>query len=228
MTFVTQITLDALARWGTPAHRDYVRTLRDACAQHPPPFGTARYREACRKRAREPEWMTQSLISSISSKGGEAVGLWHLAGRTPDPDIAELIRQHAIDKARHARFHLAILDLTFPDWVDPDLRDDLRGHAPGYGEHDQPPKAATPASEDEVLDQIIRVNIGEIRAHIHQVLLHPAITDYCPPCHHSRLDRLLQSLLKDGTRHIDYTARLIDRRSNAAMAHSCAGRCSGD
>lgn len=211
MAVIAQLTLDALAQWGTPDLPGYAQALRDACAAHPPPFGTAHYGDTYRERASEPQWMAQSLIANAAKEGEGAAKLWQLAGRAPDPEVGELIRRHAVDEARHARFYLAILDLAFPDAVDDDLRDSLRDLSPGYSDHDHPPRAATPASEESVLDEIIQMNIGEIRTRIHQLLLRPVITAYCPACNQARLDRLMASLLDDETKHIDYTARLIQR-----------------
>jgi hypothetical protein len=58
---------------------------------------------------------------------------------------------------------------------------------------------------------LIQMNIGEIRTRIHQLLLRPVITTHCPPEGRAKLQRVLDSLLGDETRHIEYTARLIEK-----------------
>jgi hypothetical protein len=62
-----------------------------------------------------------------------------------------------------------------------------------------------------VLDELIQMNIGEIRTRINQLLLAPVITEFCPRHGKRRLSRMLASLMEDETRHIEYTARLIER-----------------
>ncbi|WP_081431175.1 hypothetical protein [Moorena bouillonii] len=54
------------------------------------------------------------------------------------------------------------------------------------------------------------MNIGEIRTRIHQLLLRPMILAHCPKKNHARLTRILNSLLADETKHIEYTAQLIE------------------
>ncbi len=55
------------------------------------------------------------------------------------------------------------------------------------------------------------MNIGEVRTRIHQLLLRPVITAYCSFGKREKLARILDSLLDDETRHVEYTARLINR-----------------
>jgi hypothetical protein len=66
------------------------------------------------------------------------------------------------------------------------------------------------------LDELIQMNIGEIRTRIHQLLLRPVIMIHCPPEGRAKLQRILDSLLGDETRHIEYTARLIEKAMEAS------------
>jgi hypothetical protein len=54
------------------------------------------------------------------------------------------------------------------------------------------------------------MNIGEIRTRIHQLLLRPVITLHCPAKNRAKLGAMMDALLDDETRHIAYTAKLID------------------
>jgi uncharacterized ferritin-like protein (DUF455 family) len=65
-----------------------------------------------------------------------------------------------------------------------------------------------------MLDELSQMNIGEIRTRIHQLLMRPVIRAYCRETMRPRLQRVLDRLLNDETRHIKYTARLIDRLSS--------------
>ena len=55
------------------------------------------------------------------------------------------------------------------------------------------------------------MNIGEIRTRIHQLLLRPVVILHSPPDKHTKLNRILDSLLVDETQHVSYTARLIEQ-----------------
>ena len=70
--------------------------------------------------------------------------------------------------------------------------------------------ACAPSSLEQVIDELVQVNIGEIRTRIHQLLLRPVIMTYSAEMDHSRLSGLLQSILSDETRHVAYTATLLE------------------
>jgi hypothetical protein len=210
MNVVSKLTIDALKEERTESLEQYAVSLCAACKAYPPPFGMAWYGQKYRKVARDPMWLAQSLIANASKEGEGSQKLWELAGRTGKHEISEQIRRHAIDEARHARQYIAMLDIAFPNAADEELRLKLYSLSPGYTVKDQPPKMPS-ASEPDVLDELIQMNIGEIRTRIHQLLLRPVILAHCSPTGRDKLTRVLDSLLKDETRHIEYTARLIEQ-----------------
>jgi hypothetical protein len=56
------------------------------------------------------------------------------------------------------------------------------------------------------------MNIAEIRTRIYHLLQRPILLDcYCSRTHRRRVKQMLDWLLIDETRHIAYTARLIER-----------------
>jgi len=188
----------------------YAASLRAACDAYPPPFGMAWYGEKYREAASNPDWLAMSLVANAAKEGEGAQKLWGLAGRTANYEVAEQIRMHAVDEARHARLYIAMLETAFPDTISEEIRPALLALSPGYSPRDQPP-VSPPAADNRVLDELIQMNIGEIRTRIHQLLLRPVLTAYCPPDRRGKLARILDSLLEDETRHIEYTARLIER-----------------
>lgn len=187
----------------------YARALRAACAAAPPPFTLACYGRLFRQRALDARWLAAGLARNAAVEGEGARKLWRLAGRTPDADVAEQIRQHAVDESRHALVYLAMLVTVFPGAVPADLGPSLVALSPRYRSGDRPP-SSLPISTQRLLDEIVQMNIGEIRTRINQLLLGPVIMVVCPRDRRRRLRRMLDSLLRDETRHIGYTAALLE------------------
>lgn len=210
MSAVVSLTLRALARCGGGRLRGYASALRAACAGSPPPFGLFWYGHRFRQLARDPDWVALALIHNAAKEGEGARKLWRLAGRTADPLIAEQIRQHAVDESRHALVYVAMLETVFPNTISAKLQPTLARLSPRYRLRDHPPGRA-PLSGRRVLDELIQMNLGEIRTRINQALLGPVVTAYCPPAGRRRLARILRSLMDDETRHVAYTARILER-----------------
>lgn len=212
---VPEIARHALAKQGHGGLPNYFQALRRSCEVAPPPFGMAWYGERFRDYAVQPEWMAHSLVQNASKEAEGARQLWLLSGRTPDEDIAEAIRQHAIDEARHARYYIAMLDLAFPGAASQQERDRFLAGLPKFSQTDTPEKTE-PASLDSVFDELVQMNVGEIRTLIHQLLMRPVLTAHCPPANLARLEALLDSIAEDEAKHIAYTARLIEDRFDVA------------
>jgi hypothetical protein len=206
---VVPLTLRALARGGAGGLRGYARALRAACAGSPPPFGRFWYGERFRRLARDPDWLARALVDNAAKEGEGARKLWRLAGRTADPLIADQVRQHAVDESRHALIYVAMLETVFPGVVSSRLRATLVRTSPRYRLRDRPPGHA-PLPGRRVLDELIQMNLGEIRTRINQALMGPVVRAYCPPAGRRRLARMLRSLMDDETRHVAYTARILE------------------
>lgn len=206
---VPALTLGALESFGEAPLPNYGAALRTACDAYPPPFGIEWYGKKYRHVASDPQWMAASLIANAEKEGDGSRKLWQLAGRTHDPKVTDLVRQHAVDESRHATLYIAMLELVFPGALDSELRSMCQRLSPRYGPRDIPPQLPRSFPED-ILDEIVQMNIGEIRTRIHQLLLRPVLISYCAAERRPKLGRVLDSLLRDETRHIGYTARIID------------------
>ncbi|MCE3261769.1 MAG: hypothetical protein K0R43_848 [Pseudoduganella sp.] len=217
MTFIATDTMNALRQRGEAQLPCYEQALRSACEASPPPFGEAWYGEKYRELSSDPGWLATSLIANAEKEGEGSRKLWELVARCPDPEIAEAIRQHAIDESRHAMQYVAMCELVFPGALEGDMKDYADGLSPRYSARDFPAPAPH-ASAQAVLDELVQMNIGEIRTRIHQLLMSPVITAYCPPERRERLHKLLASLMEDETRHIQYTARLINAAGEQGSA----------
>jgi hypothetical protein len=209
MSAVADLTLDALGARGAGSLPLYAACLRKACESEPPPFGMWWYGEKFRALASDPNWLALSLIQNAQVEGDGSRKLWSLAGRTPDPAIADHVRRHAVDESRHALLYLAMLKVAFPHALDAELSALLVNVSPRYGSHHVPAVLA-PSSDDWVLDELIQMNIGEIRTRIHQLLLRPMVHAHATEEARPILQRVLDALLLDETRHIAYTAKLIE------------------
>jgi hypothetical protein len=218
MNAVAELTIRALAETGAEHLDGYSSSLSEACEAAPPPYGMAWYGEKYRQVASDPSWLANSLIANAAKEGEGSQKLWALAGRAAERQVAEQIKVHAIDEARHARLYISMLGIAFPEAVDKSIIAECNKLSPGYTSDDEPDKLPA-ATESQVLDELIQMNIGKIRTRIHQLLLRPVIMSHCPPEGRAKLQRILDSLLGDETRHIEYTARLIEK----AMAEKSAG-----
>ncbi len=219
MAFVAEDAIQALRANGTEALPVYESALRAACAAHPPPFGQAWYGDRYREVASDPAWLAASLVANAEKEGEGARKLWVLAGRASDSEVAEAIRRHAIDESRHAMMYIAMCEMVFPDALAGEIEEHAKSLSPRYASGDHPP-SLTKAPPELILDDLIQMNIGEIRTRIHQLLLRPMIVAHCPEDRQHRLIRVLDSLLDDETRHVQYTARLIEKAAQGGRAES--------
>jgi rubrerythrin len=219
MNAVARTAIRALQAHGVLALPAYRRALESACNAFPPPFGRKLYGELYRKSAADPEWVALSIAANAQGEGEGAERLWNLAACTPDAGIASQVQQHAIDEARHSRAYLTLLDLVFPGAVDEPLRKRLQQLSPGYTR--TTPLAPTKGSRYAIavtVDELVQMNIAEIRTRIQQLLQRPVFLAYCSADRRARVRRILDSLLFDETRHVAYTARLIERAAQGSGA----------
>lgn len=212
MNQVARTALDAMAAQGVGALPAYRRALTSAFERFPPVFGRKSYAEMYRRSARDPGWVALSLATFAEGEGDGAERLWDMAASTPDADIAAQIKQHAIDEARHSRGYVTLLGMIFPALADEALLTRMKQLSPGYTSA-QPLRArkGSPDARPATLDELIQMNIAEMRTRVQHVFQRPVLLAYCKPAQRPRVRRILDSLLADETRHIAYTARLIER-----------------
>jgi hypothetical protein len=219
VNIAAELTLGTLrAHYGT-VWPHYGDALTTACRKAPPPFGTKGYEKIFRDVARDANWMTLSLIQNAQGEGEGSEHLWDLAACTPDVRVAAQIKAHAIDESRHAKAYLAMLDLTFPDFVDSQFRAQLNSLSPGYTQRSPlEPHAGSPYASAATLDDLIQMNIAEIRTLVHHLIQRPMLLRYCAPENRHRLTLLHDRLRLDEVRHIGYTAALIEEFAQRGKA----------
>ena len=212
MNITAGLTLEALRVHGMPARPHYRDALLTACRKAPPPFGTKGYGKIYRNVAKDPDWMMLSLIQNAQGEGEGSGHLWDLAASTPDPRIAAQVKAHAIDESRHSKAYVAMLELAFPGVVvNNGLHAQLASLSPGYSQRSPlEAHAGSPYASAITLDDLIQMNIAEIRTLVHHILQRPILLGYCTPGRRHRLTLLHDRLRLDEIRHIAYTAALIE------------------
>jgi hypothetical protein len=215
MNHVSELALHYMKSFGIPAPPTYTEFLREACAAHPPPHGMAWYGNMYRQLARKSEWFANSLIINADKEGFGARQLWRFSVLMEDGLLAEEVRRHAMDESRHSNMFVGVLDLIFPSVLDAPFRERLKELSPRYTQRNHPP--TTPAGPDEimssdrVMEGLIEGNFTEVRALILQLLLRPVMQAYAAPEHRQKLLRVSDRLIHDETKHIEYSARFIER-----------------
>jgi len=168
------------------------------------------YGQRLRQSACDPQWVAESLVINAQREADGASAIWELAGGVANEADGCQIRQHAIDESRHAKLYIAMLETVFPTALPKDATLTLKRQFPTFSLSDRPP-ATTALSEREVTDAMIQMNIGEIRTRINQLLFMPVLSAYCHADRRKQLSRMLETILADETRHVQYTARLIEQ-----------------
>jgi hypothetical protein len=220
VNIAADLTLDALRDHGVAGWPHYRDALISACRKAPPPFGTKTYEKVYRDVAREPSWMALSLIQNAQGEGEGSRHLWDLAASTPDVHVAAQVKAHAIDESRHAKAYVAMLGLTFPDIAEDELHAQLAALSPGYSQRSRfEAHEGSPYASAVTLDDLIQMNIAEIRTLVHHLIQRPMLLAYCAPEKRDRLGRLHDRLQLDEGRHIGYTAALIEEYANKGKAH---------
>ncbi len=209
MNGVAEMTLEALKQHKLGPLERYGRCLRSTFEAHPPPFSAAWYGDKFRELAQDPEWFANILVGNASNEGWGSSKLWVLAGKTHEEPISALIRQHAMDEARHSRLYSRMVELVFPGTVTEALKKEFAAFAPVFRSKDRP-EPLPPYNHQEVLDNLLQMNVAEIRTMVNQMLVRPVLLAYCPQASRAQVTRMLDRLMWDETRHVGYTAQLMD------------------
>jgi hypothetical protein len=219
MNVIAELTISALRDLQITAVPHYTEALVAACDLSPPPYGAKSYGEIFRDAASDPSWLAASLIENAWREGDGSGRLWSLAACTAEGSMSAQVKQHAIDESRHSRWYIAMLDIVFPNAVDPSMRPDLEKLSPGYTiQSPLAPVPGSPFAHAVTLDDLIQMNIAEIRTCVHHLLQRPMLLAYCEPSQRGRLMPLLDSLLYDEKKHVAYTALLIDEHGRNGEA----------
>jgi hypothetical protein len=204
---LAETTLEAMKNGGVEPLPRYAACLRESFEAAPPPFERAWYGKKFFRLAKDKQWLAVSLVGNAEKEGVGSRSLWRLAGCASDDRIAELVRLHSIDESRHALLYVSLLDMTFA--ITPEIKHRLQDLSPRYVKKDRPERTER-QPELRTFDELIQMNIGEIRTRVNQTLFRPALLGYAVEDHREQIGRVMDRLLADETAHIAYTARLLE------------------
>jgi ribonucleotide reductase beta subunit family protein with ferritin-like domain len=215
MNNISELALNYLQRYNCQFSEDYQNILREACETYPPPHGMAWYGNLYRQCARQVDWFSHSLITNAAEEGEGARGVWKFSHRIENSEIAELVRNHAIDESRHSKMFVSLLNILFPTKIEAEFRNKLQAFSPEYYPHKHPlieqPTSDNLANEKQVMDEIIQINILEIRALVLQLLLRPVLQAYAQPEDLAKVTQMSDVLIFDETKHIEYSSYCIGK-----------------
>lgn len=197
--------------WNNDALPTIDRIVMDQFAAVEPPFVQAWYGDRYRDFASDPLWLAHSFVANAEKEAEGSRKLYTIAASARRQPFAEEILIHAEDEARHARMYIGMLRILFPEALDDEERRALNNGFPIH-EVEVDANLGTPDAElDYLVDQIVQMNIGEIRTRLHQKLLRPVALAYCSPKSLSRMASSLDQIYEDEGRHIIYTATILER-----------------
>lgn len=197
----------------------YTDSLVSAFAYSDPVFTRKRYGEFfwhCASTV--PGWLAQVVMANAQAESEGSTKLLSLWQSVHYNDVVEdRILFHAKDESRHSRLFLELVQLAFPNSIDQTLIAHWKTKLPDIRRQSFQ-KSAQPIPEDQLIDHLVQMNIGEIRTRIHMYLLAPVIHAFTPAENKSRVEKILQGLVLDEVRHIGYTARLMEQWSQTGDA----------
>lgn len=201
---------------GLPAQcPTYWSILQEACSATPPPYGEHWYGELFRRHATDLQWLVRIIALNAKKEADGARQLWQFAQRIKNDSIRSQVRDHAIDEGRHSAFYIAMLPLMFPDDIaEADLHA-LRKVVPRFDRDEDRIDEDNLASRHAMLDEIVQMNIGEIRTLVNQMLMRPLVDVLTPDENRERALKLIDGLGDDEVTHIGYTARIIEQLDEA-------------
>ena len=179
-----------------------------------PPFAKPSYADLYKSASADPTWMAVSLITNAEREGDGATRLWSLAAFSPDHEERNQLKVHAVDESRHSLIYLGLLDLAFPKSTEATFRKELTRLSPHYTMQMQPcALEGSPYAKPITIDDLIQMNVAEIRTTIHHLMQRPALAAHSTAETVVTMRPILDSLLRDELKHIAYTARLIEGRA---------------
>jgi uncharacterized membrane-anchored protein YjiN (DUF445 family) len=208
MNDLATFTIDALLQEKPDEMPYYFSLLNEVCMKFETIWSTQAYFDHFKEMTLDPLWFASAIASNSAKEAEGARRIWEMASRVQDPVLYDLLRQHAVDESRHARFYIAMIKFVFP-WCESDLKEQLAEKLPAYTLDDHPQKNK-PSSDNYLLDELIQMNIGEIRTRVHQFMIAPILRAYCEEQHIEKINTIMKNLISDETRHVHYTAEWIE------------------
>lgn len=215
MSVVYELVQNALSS-RAPSLDGYLRCLRESFLVHEPEHGKATYGKRYRELVKNPDWFAESLVMNAEREGFGSRQIWQFSQLVEDDLTRGLIQSHSIDESRHSRTFVRIIELLFGSSLDNAMKLELMQLSPGYTplrhpENSQPVRLP----HEKTIDELIQINLVEIRSLVLQLLLRPAVLARAENRDLPKLTRILDVLFNDECRHIGYSAECIERSHSA-------------
>lgn len=157
-----------------------------------------------------PGYIQDLVLANADAESDGSRGLYALwQGVRGAPEVERGIEHHFRDESRHARLFLHLTELAFPDYLDRAALSERRLNL-----FDATAVRSEKADGQEtiasLLDNLVQMNIGEIRTRAHMFMIGPVLTAYAPQETKERVDGILSGLVYDEVSHIGYTACLME------------------
>lgn len=192
----------------------YSAAMAAAIESEPPPFDAEAYDALYRESALDARWTAVHLLTNSEQEGNGSRRLWSLASFADHDGERQQLKRHAVDESKHALMYLSLVNLAFPEALEPAFRIELRQLSPGFSMHEPLyPVAGSPYAKSPTIDDFIQMNIAEIRTTIHHVLQRQALAAFSPPQNKPAIKGIQDCLLRDELAHVSYTAGVIERRA---------------
>lgn len=186
----------------------YLRLLRQACIEDPPPYGESGYADGFVTLSDNSEWFASLLLSYAEE---EAIGAERLIrlSRTVEkllPRAKSFVMKHAQDETRHVLVFLKVLRALFPQFrVSPEAREALeRRHS-----NLMQPQSLGGEFRGDLLSEFSQINIGEVKNRVHLSMLRDQALKHCCASNLKEVEFLTSSLIKDEVNHIVYTGTVL-------------------
>ena len=222
MNNLTSLVMENLHAVTAQQYPLYTSILEHGFCSAPPPFSMNWFGRRYFELARDPEWFANSLVANSALEGYGSTQVWNFSTRMHQDEYVGAVQQHALDESRHSTMFVSMLHLTFPGLqIDDKTQERIRLQQPRYSPSNLP--AATRLatheriSDADSISELVGIHLTEIRALVLQYLLRSVIEVYAPAASKDRIHMFCSSLIRDESRHIDYTARIFD--SLAADGH---------
>ena len=157
-----------------------------------------------------PGYIQEVVLANADAESAGSEGLFKLwASVHNSPDVEMGIEKHFRDESRHARLFVHLMELAFPEYCTPS-ENEQRKHRLFDASRVARVKSDAPASTPVLLDNLVQMNVGEIRTRAHMFMIGPVLTAFTPSDHKERVDGILSGLVYDEVSHIGYTACLME------------------
>lgn len=193
----------------------YGALIDDVFDAVPPVYAQSDFGNVFRLRSRDASWVASLLASDSYMEGYSASRLWQYASSLSDQVVADSIRRHARDEAKHSRMFAASVFKAFPTLEDPDLRVSLESNTPELSDVQVGAHLLDVPSQEELLNSMMLVNLFEIKALVLCKLMKPVVLAHAPDGNRQVLDRLFNAIERDECQHIRYSASFLEQASSA-------------